>query len=85
MWWHLVDLLHRREDKRLGSDKASFHVLAGVIDRGMIMNVALGNLGDPVWFLPVRKEVNTYGNADRIGFNQAGKQQVRSLNPDREV
>jgi len=80
------------EDSRLRSDMVSFTVRAGVVDHGMIMNVTFGNLGDPVWFLFQERTVNKYGNSrpqivgrNKIGFNQAGKQQVRDRNPDWEV
>ena len=39
----------------------SFIVRAGVVDHGMIMNVVLGNLGDPVWFLFQERTVRLYG------------------------
>lgn len=56
----------------------SVSVQAGVLDHGMIMNVAFGNLGDPALVLVSKRGVKVYGKRSKIGFNQAGKQQVRN-------
>ncbi len=52
----------------------------------MMMKVALGNLGDPDWFLSQEIGVkSTAKKGDKIGFDQAGKQQVRDGTLHREV
>jgi hypothetical protein len=62
----------------------SITVRAGTEGHGMVMNGAFRNLGDPVRFLLFKKWGEKYGKEDKIGFNQAGMQQVRNGTPNRK-